>query len=132
MIKKGTKLYAIFNNVCPRCHEGKFFKYPISLTPSKMSELNKTCSECHLKYMIEPSFFYGAMYVNYAITVALSVAIFLITYLLGASLKISFAAIIIALIVLIPVNLRLARTLWISMFIHYDEHAIEKAAKKNA
>ena len=73
--------------------------------------------------MMEPSFFYGAMYVNYGITVALSIIVFLISKLLfNLTLLQSFLAIIIALIVLAPVNLRLSRILWINMFVSYRKN----------
>ena len=77
-MKKGTKLYSIFKGKCPRCHEGEFFKNKFTLHPTKVTELHETCSKCDLKYMIEPSFFYGAMYVNYGLTVAIAVTSFII------------------------------------------------------
>lgn len=122
MFKKGSKLYSITKARCPRCHEGDFFKYKFTFNPSKITQLHSNCSSCNLKYMMEPSFFYGAMYVNYGITVALSVITFLIcTLIFGATLLQSFIAILIALLVLAPVNLRLSRILWIHMFVSYEE-----------
>lgn len=120
MFKKGTKIYSIVKGKCPRCHEGSFFKYPFTFHPSKITQLHSNCKKCHLKYMMEPSFFYGAMYVNYGITVAISIIVFLLSKLiLGFSLLQSFATIIFALVVLAPVNLRLSRILWINMFVSY-------------
>lgn len=122
MFKKGTKIYSIVKGKCPRCHEGAFFKYPFSFNPSKITQLHSHCPKCNLKYMMEPSFFYGAMYVNYGITVALSIIIFLISKLFfNFSLLQSFASIIIALVVLAPLNLRLSRILWINMFVSYQD-----------
>ena len=109
---------------CPQCHEGDFFEYPFTFNPSKITKLHKTCSECGLKYMIEPSFFYGAMYVNYGLTVAISIITFIITKLfLSMTLLQSFISVFIALILLAPVNLRLSRILWINMFIKFDPKA---------
>lgn len=127
MIKKGTKIYSVLKGKCPKCHEGNFFKYTFTFNPSKITQLHNNCPNCNLKYMMEPSFFYGAMYVNYGITVALSVITFLITSLLfNLSLLQSFAAIIIVLILLIPINLRLSRILWINMFVSYDKTSAKK------
>jgi len=128
MFKKGTKIYSIFNGKCPRCHEGDFFKHGFTFNPSKITKLHDNCSHCNLKYMIEPSFFYGAMYINYGITVAISVAVFVIAKL-GFELDLlqSFLMVLAALIVLAPINLRLARILWINMFVNYKEETeIEK------
>lgn len=122
MVRKGNKSYSIIKGKCPRCHQGDFFKYPFSFHPEKITKLHQNCSNCNLKYMIEPSFFYGAMYVNYGITVGLSIITFLLAKLLfNASLLQSFAAIFIVLILLAPVNLRLSRILWINMFVKFDE-----------
>ncbi|MFC4267547.1 DUF983 domain-containing protein [Polaribacter marinivivus] len=128
MFKKGTKIYSIFNGKCPRCHEGDFFKHGFTFNPSKITKLHDNCSHCNLKYMIEPSFFYGAMYINYGITVAISVAVFVIAKL-GFELDLlqSFLMVLAALIVLAPINLRLARILWINMFVNFKkETEIEK------
>lgn len=128
MFKKGTKIYSIFNGKCPRCHEGDFFKHGFTFNPSKITKLHDNCSHCNLKYMIEPSFFYGAMYINYGITVAISVAVFVVAKL-GFELDLlqSFLMVLAALIVLAPINLRLARILWINMFVNFKEETeIEK------
>ncbi|WP_317130851.1 DUF983 domain-containing protein [Polaribacter aestuariivivens] len=123
MFKKGTKIYSILKGKCPKCHEGDFFKYKFTFNPSKITQLHDNCPNCNLKYMMEPSFFYGAMYVNYGITVALSIIVFLISKLLfNLTLLQSFIAIIIALIILAPVNLRLSRILWINMFVSYHKN----------
>lgn len=120
MVKKGTKLYSIINNKCPKCHEGDFFKHKMTFTPKKMTELHENCPNCGFKYMIEPSFFYGAMYTNYGITVGLSIVTFLIASLIfGATLLQTFAIILIVLIVMTPINLRLSRIIWINMFVSY-------------
>lgn len=77
--------------------------------------------------MLEPSFFYGAMYVNYGITVALSIAVFVITKLaLDFDLLQSFIAVVVVLFVLAPLNLRLSRILWINMFVNYEKASSDK------
>ncbi|MGK0412082.1 MAG: hypothetical protein ACJA1B_000271 [Polaribacter sp.] len=122
MFKKGTKLYSIINGKCPRCHQGDFFANTFTFNPSKVTKIHNNCSKCNLKYMLEPSFFYGAMYINYGITVAISIIVFVITKL-GFELNLleSFLSVFAALLVFAPINLRLARIIWINMFISYDE-----------
>lgn len=72
--------------------------------------------------MLEPSFFYGAMYVNYGITVGFSILVFLISKLIfDGSLLQSFITIIVSLILLTPVNLRLSRIIWIHLFVAYEK-----------
>ena len=71
--------------------------------------------------MIEPSFFYGAMYVNYALTVAIGVTTFVISKVfLDTSLLQAFLAVFVILLLLAPLNLRLSRILWINIFVKFD------------
>lgn len=122
MFKKGTKIYSIAKGKCPKCHKGDFFKYRFTFNPTKITKLHDTCSECNLKYMMEPSFFYGAMYVNYGITVAISIFVFVATKLFFEfDLLQSFISVVVALVVLAPLNLRLSRILWINMFVSYKD-----------
>ncbi len=81
--------------------------------------------------MMEPSFYFGAMYVNYAIAVALFVAIFIIAkVLIGLSILQSFIAIIIVSLILTPVSLRLSRIIWINIFVSYKKKKELKSLEK--
>jgi len=74
-----------------------------------------------LKYQIEPSFFYGAMYVSYGLNVAIGIAAFIISYVIfGASIKVAFISIIVSLVLLFPFVLRWSRNIYINMFVSYD------------
>ncbi|MGK0308396.1 MAG: hypothetical protein ACI8RP_001358 [Urechidicola sp.] len=76
---------------------------------------------------MEPSFFFGAMFVNYALTVAIGVATFVISkVILDLSVNQSFVSIIAALILFIPLGLKLARLIWINIFVSYDKKFDEK------
>ncbi len=89
---------------------------------SKILKMHENCNHCGLKYQIEPSFFYGAMYVSYALNVALSVAVFVISFLfLSLSLKTTFISILAANIVLYPFVLRWSRNIYINFFVSFDE-----------
>ncbi|AEK23875.1 Conserved hypothetical protein [Capnocytophaga canimorsus Cc5] len=97
----------------------------VSKNAYKMSEtlkMHEKCSHCGLKYKIEPSFFYGAMYVSYGVGVAVAVAAFVISYVfLNAGLKFSFIAIVAALVVFMPLIMRVSRNIWINIFISYEK-----------
>lgn len=122
MLKKGSLLYSVFNNKCPRCNNGDFYKYKLSLNPKKITALHENCPNCGFKYMMEPSFFFGAMYVNYALAVALFVAVFIICKLfLGMEILHTFIAIVLVSLLLSPLTLRLSRIIWINFFVSYDE-----------
>ena len=120
MLKKGSKIYSILRGKCPRCHEGNFFKYTFTMNIFKVNKIEKKCSQCDLKYMIEPAFYFGALYVSYGITVAICIVTFITSKIIfDLALLSSFIAVFIVLILFIPVNLRLSRILWINMFINY-------------
>jgi len=85
-------------------------------------KMHDNCSHCNLKYQIEPSFFYGAMYVSYGLNVAISIAAFIIAFVfIGLSIKTSFISIIVANIILYPIVLRLSRNIYINIFVDYDK-----------
>jgi uncharacterized protein (DUF983 family) len=123
MLKKGSTLNSILTGSCPKCHEESMYvvKNPYKL--GSLYKMNETCSHCHTQYMIEPSFFYGAMYVSYGLTVAIGVAIFVtLNVILGLEVLPTFIGIVIGIIVLMPVTARLARNIYINMFIHFDKN----------
>jgi uncharacterized protein (DUF983 family) len=121
MLKKGSKLYSILTGTCPKCQNESMYldKNPLHL--SKVLKMHEKCSHCGLKYQIEPSFFYGAMYVSYGLNVAIGIAVFIISYvLLNYDIKVSFISIVTSLIVLFPFVLRWSRNIYINMFISYN------------
>lgn len=127
MLKKGSKLNSILTGSCPKCQNESMYsdKNPLHLT--KVLKMNENCSHCGLKYQIEPSFFYGAMYVSYGLNVAVGIAAFIVSFIFfGASIEQSFLSIVITLIVLFPFVLRLSRNLYINMFVSYDPNAGKK------
>ena len=127
MFKKGTKLYSILNNKCPRCNEGDFYVEKSAWSFKNLLKLYENCSNCDLKYMMEPSFFFGAMFVNYALSVAIGIATFVIAkVVLDLTINQSFVSIIAALILFTPISLRLARLIWINIFVSYDKNLSKK------
>lgn len=127
MLKKGSKLYSILTGTCPKCHQGKMYRSKNAYNPTQTLKMHENCSSCGFKYQIEPSFFYGAMYVSYAVGIAFAVAAFVISYLfIGTTLKTSFFAIIGTLVLFMPVIMRVSRNIWINMFVKYDPTAIKK------
>lgn len=118
---KGTKLYSILKGKCPVCHEGDLYKTKNPYLLSDTLKMHENCPHCHTKFKIEPSFFYGAMYVSYAVGVAFAVAAFIISYFfLNLGRLSSFFVITGTLIVFLPVILRLSRNIWINFFFKYD------------
>lgn len=123
MFKKGRKLYSIVFNKCPRCHKGEFMAEKNIFKLNKAFKMNEKCSHCDLKYMMEPSFFYGAMYVNYSLTVGLAIATFTIgTLFFNMKMLDTFIPIVIVLLITAPLTIRLSRIIWINIFVKYDKY----------
>lgn len=87
------------------------------------------CKSCGLRYQIEPSFFFGAMYVSYGLAVAIGIAVFAIVMLLGSDLLESFFWIGGVLFVLMPYITRWSRNIYINFFVDYDPDAAHKATE---
>jgi uncharacterized protein (DUF983 family) len=123
MLKKGSTLNSILTGSCPKCHEESMYvvKNPYKL--NTLYKMNESCSHCLTQYKIEPSFFYGAMYVSYGLTVGFGVAIFLIlNVILGFNVLTTFIGIVSGILILMPITARLARNIYINMFIHFDKN----------
>ena len=127
MLKKGNKLYSILTGSCPKCHEESMYTNNNAYVLSDTLKMHERCSNCNTKYKIEPSFFYGSMYVSYAVGIAFAVAAFVISYMFfGASVNIAFISIIFTLIVFLPIILRLSRNIWINLFMSFDKSLSKK------
>ena len=82
MIPKGTKLYSILKGYCPKCQNESMYVESNPYKIIRVLKMHEQCSNCNTKYSIEPSFFYGSMYVSYAVGVAFATAAFVVSFLL--------------------------------------------------
>ncbi|WP_070137922.1 DUF983 domain-containing protein [Crocinitomix algicola] len=125
---KGTRLYSILNSKCPKCQEGDFHVSKNAYDFNNFGKNHDYCSHCGFKYEQEPGFFYGAMYVSYALTVAFSVAIGVAIFVLfpSSSYLVYLISILVGLVVLMPLSFRLSRIIWLNLFHHYDEKLANK------
>ncbi|CAG0980233.1 MAG: DUF983 domain-containing protein [Bacteroidetes bacterium] len=120
LIKKGTKLYSILKMKCPNCHEGHLFKNSNPYNLSEISDMPERCEHCHFKYEIETGFFYGAMYVSYALTIILVVFFLLLIYVLNINDFVLSLLVFGGILVLVfPIVFRLSRSIWLNMFVAY-------------
>ncbi len=121
MFSKGTKFYSVLHRKCPHCHEGEFMvtRNPYDLTLT--GDLLPGCSVCHRKYQPEPGFYYGGMYVTYALSVGLCIAIFIATLVLAPDISAvdQILWILGALVVLAPPIYAWSKIMWANMFISY-------------
>lgn len=122
LIGKGSKLYSIFKMKCPRCQEGEFF-VSHSYDIKNAGNTHEHCSHCGLKYEKEPGFFQGAMYVSYALGVALFVTLWVSFNLWFPSMSTGTQVTIVAIssFLLTPYMYALSKIIWINLFTSYRE-----------
>ena len=125
MLEKGSKLNSILTGSCPKCQEESMYldKNPYHL--SNTLKMHETCGHCGMRYKIEPSFFYGAMYVSYGFNVGILVVFWLAASLLFEDFNVwGFVGIAgLAGIILTPITFRISRLIWIKFFVKYKQHA---------
>ena len=107
---------------CPRCRKGIMF--PKRLISAKALEMNETCDNCNLRYEVQPGFFYGAMYINYAFVVAIFAIQTTLLYLLDAMDTIWLYLLSpITCVLMLPIIYRTGRILFLHLFggVSFDE-----------
>ncbi|OUS03350.1 DUF983 domain-containing protein [Flavobacteriales bacterium 33_180_T64] len=127
MMLKGTKIYSIFTGACPKCHQESMYQTKNPYVLRDVLKINDNCSHCGTRYRLEPSFFYGSMYVSYGVGIAFAIATFIVSFLiLETSLFTAFLAIVGTLIAFGPIIMRLSRNIWINLFMSYDKNLMKK------
>lgn len=123
-MKNRNILSAMLLMHCPKCREGNMFPEG-TLYSTKFMKMNDRCACCGQSFMPEPGYYFGAMFVSYAINAAFFLAVWLSMYLVMD--EITVTAMIVALLGivlgLLPVTFRLSRVLWIYIFVRYEGKA---------
>jgi uncharacterized protein (DUF983 family) len=102
---------------CPRCRQGEMFIYPAT-NISRFNAMNAECPHCGIRLQPEPGFYQGAMYVGYGFTLAVLIIVSLILYYFAGhpSEWVYIGVTIAVMILLIPLNYRYSRVLFLYMF----------------
>jgi len=83
--------------------------------------MHERCSNCGTKYKIEPSFFYGSMYVSYGVGIAIAMVAFVLAYFVFDWSRWNIFWLITAISIFsLPLVIRLSRNIWINIFMEYD------------
>lgn len=117
---KDTMLFSITKFKCPYCHEGPFFlSHPYDLKHA--GDIHGSCPKCHGRFNIEPGFYYGAMYVSYALGVAAMVTVWVATAVLVPDLSPTGLVISILATLLLgsPLFYALSKIIWANLFLKY-------------
>ena len=107
----------IVKGKCPNCKSGNIFNRRGNIFLFQMPKMYERCKVCNFKFEKETGFFFGAMFVSYALAVAEMITSLIIFWLLLdlSPLNVFF---IIALVAFISstFNFRVSRAIWIYIF----------------
>ena len=110
-------ILSIGKGLCPNCKKEKIFNDKGNLLKFKIPKMNTSCNYCSFLFEKEAGFFFGAMFVSYALIVAEAVAFFVIfNVIFNAEFLTTFLLIIILITCIGTLNYRLSRIIWIYLF----------------
>lgn len=102
---------------------------------ARFMNMHTNCPACGLTYEIEPGFFWGAMYISYALTVGISFVTAILIYFLtlSSNMWLYIGFIVGVLFILSPYNFRLSRAIMLYVFspIKYDPEAVKHYQKEH-
>jgi hypothetical protein len=121
---------SVLNNKCSKCNYGDLYleKNPYKL--SKLGDMHKNCSVCGQSFEPETGFYYGSMYVSYAVSVSVMFIPAGIAYFVfDAGFWTMFSLVLGIYISMFPFIFRWARNIWLNIFVKYSPstHAKYKA-----
>jgi uncharacterized protein (DUF983 family) len=122
------KLYSIFKLRCPKCLKGQFFESSV-YDLKKLGNVLDKCPNCKVNYIPEPGFYFGAMYISYALGVVVFVAIWAGAnwFFEEVSVWVQISILTFLIIVLSPLIFALSKIIYANIFIHFDKETSERS-----
>ena len=127
VLEKPSLFGSIVANKCPHCRQGNLFINPNPYNLKHTMQMPEACPHCGQVFELQTGFYFGTGFVSYALTTLFSGITFVCSwFLLGMSFSNNTiwwwlggnAAI---LVLLQPIIQRLARSIWIALFVKYDD-----------
>jgi len=107
----------VLNCKCPKCKKENIFSNRGNILLFKMPKMNDRCIECNYKFEKEPGFFFGSMFVSYALGAGqMIISLILFWHYLDLPPIKVFFIIAITSILLSTINFRVSRSIWIHLF----------------
>ena len=124
--RKPGFISSILQNKCTRCRRGKLFQNDNPYDLKNVMKMHEHCSVCGQILEPEVGFYYGTGFVSYGLSIMVCIVTFILwALIIGFSLNdnrifwwIGVNAFL--LLVLQPPLMRLSRTVWLAIFVHYD------------
>lgn len=107
---------AVLKGKCPRCRKGDIFPHP-PFNYLKFYKMHENCPECGQTFHPEPGFYFGAMYISYAFSVAWVFTVAFILLIADAfSLIKAGIIILVGVVLLLPFFFQYSRILYLYGF----------------
>ena len=123
-------LTSIWSYKCPRCRSSSLYTSPFNI--KRPLDMPKACSHCEQRFEPEPGFYFGAMFISYALCTLgmLPLALFLVFYFKWSVV----AAMSFVVIFWFSINirmLRLSRSIWIHIVVRYNPDLAANSGKES-
>jgi uncharacterized protein (DUF983 family) len=110
---------------CPKCGKGSLFFNSNPYQLKTMSKMNVNCPACGISFHQEPGFYWGAMFVSYAL---ISGFVFLNTiwifFVFGWNLWAHILINSFVIVILSPLSFRISRALWLNGTMRFIEKTV--------
>ncbi|OUS00986.1 DUF983 domain-containing protein [Flavobacteriales bacterium 33_180_T64] len=112
-----SRVFDILNCKCPKCKKEKIFYDRGNIILFKIPKMHARCRECNYKFEKETGFFFGAMFVSYALAVVEMILCLVVFwhFIDFSPLKV-FLIVTLILMLLSTINFRVSRSIWIYLF----------------
>lgn len=117
----GSRLTAILRQRCPDCCRGRVF--------SGSFRMNEFCPRCGVKFEREPGYFFGAMYISYALSVPIIAGLTVLLWLtFPSSWELEWVVCLAGglFLPLVPMIFRYSRILWMHVDRYVDPDSPER------
>lgn len=116
MISFLVLLKNIVKENCPKCEQGKVFANAGNLLLFQIPKMHPNCLICNHKFEKEPGYFFGSMFVSYALAVGEMLLLFLFLHVFISSYITIILSIAAATLLVSTFNFRCSRMIWIYIF----------------
>jgi len=112
------KIWAVLALRCPNCGKGKLFTNPNLFNLKDIDKMPPRCVECEQDFEVEVEFYYGAMFVSYALTALVIIFLLGMDILITGYLYPKELFIYIGLIILgWTYWFRVSRAIWLGIYV---------------
>ena len=123
-------LHSIFKSKCPKCNLGDLYVDNNMYHLRSLGKMKVKCEYCGQLFEPETGFYYGAMYVSYAVSIAaMFVPAYTLYFLFNVGFPVMLSVVIGIYILFFPVFFRLSRNIWLNIFVKFSQTARDKALK---